>query len=192
MPFVRYLKANTMQAPSSSTITLLVLLPLIVWRVYARFRRMVGRQRLSRIRPWVTLAIFPVLLVLLGFAAHEHLERLLWLAGGLGLGALLGVFGLSKTRFEPTPQGLFYTPNAHLGIALSLLFVGRIAYRLFEIYAVEPTVQHGMGDFARSPLTLAVFGLLAGYYISYAIGLVRWRFRVLRAKREREALGREA
>lgn len=92
-----------MQAPSASTITLLVLLPLIVWRVYARFRRMVGRQRLSRIRPWVTLFIFPVLLALLGFAAHEHLERLWWLAGGLGLGALLGVFGLSKTRFEPTP-----------------------------------------------------------------------------------------
>jgi hypothetical protein len=40
---------------------------------------------------------------------------------------------------------------------------------------------------ARSPLTLAVFGLVAGYYISYAIGLARWRFRVLRAKREREA-----
>lgn len=181
-----------MQAPSSSTITLLVLLPLITWRVYARFRRMVGRQRLSKVRPWITLAIFPVLLVLLCFAAHEHPERLWWLAGGLGLGVLLGIFGLGKTQFEPTPQGLFYTPNAHLGIALSLLFVARIAYRLFEIYAAEPTVQHGMGDFARSPLTLAVFGLLAGYYISYAIGLVRWRFRVLRAKRQREAVQRDA
>jgi hypothetical protein len=49
-----------------------------------------------------------------------------------------------------------------------------------------------MGDFARSLLTLAVFGLLAGYYIRYAIGLVRWRFGVLRAKRECEALGRDA
>ncbi|MEO8391268.1 MAG: hypothetical protein ABI893_17835 [Polaromonas sp.] len=186
------MKGNIMQAPSSSTITLLVLLPLITWRVYARFRRMVGRQRLSKVRPWITLAIFPVLLVLLCFAAHEHPERLWWLAGGLGLGVLLGIFGLGKTQFEPTPQGLFYTPNAHLGIALSLLFVARIAYRLFEIYAAEPTVQHGMGDFARSPLTLAVFGLLAGYYISYAIGLVRWRFRVLRAKRQREAVQRDA
>jgi hypothetical protein len=72
------------------------------------------------------------------------------------------------------------------------LFVGRIAYRLFEIYAAEPAVQHGVDDFARSPLTLAVFGLLAGYYITYAIGLVRWRFGVLRAKRAREALKPEA
>jgi hypothetical protein len=36
--------------------------------------------------------------------------------------------------------------------------------------------------------TLAVFGLLAGYYIAYAIGLVRWRLRILSAKRQREAL----
>ena len=111
-----------------------------------------------------------------------------WLAGGLGFGSLLGFFGLNQTRFEPTPKGLFYTPNAHLGIALSLLFVARIAYRLVEAYAIEPTAPHGTSDFARSPLTLAVFGLLAGYYLTYALGLVRWRFRILRAKRQREAL----
>jgi len=181
-----------MQAPSSSTITLFVLLPLIAWRVYARFHRMVGRQRLSRVRPWITLVIFPSLLLLLGFAAQAHVERLWWLAGGIGLGSLLGRFGLRKTRFEPTPKGLFYTPNVHLGIALSLLFVARIAYRLVEVYVSEPTVPHGMDDFARSPLTLAVFGLLAGYYIIYAIGLVHWRWHILRAKRRREASKQEA
>jgi len=176
-----------MNLPHPSTLTLLVLFPLIAWRVYARFRRMVGRQRLSKVRPWITLAIFPTLLALLAFAALAHPERLLLLVGGIGLGAALGVFGLSKTRFEPTPQGLFYTPNAHLGIALSLLFVGRIAYRLVEVYFIDPTLPQGPADFARSPLTLAVFGLLAGYYISYAIGLVRWRLKVMEAKRRREA-----
>jgi hypothetical protein len=170
-----------------SAVTLLVLVPLIVWRMYSRFRRMVGRQRLSRVRPWVTLTIFPALILFIGLATLSQPQRLLWLAAGLLAGALLGVFGLGKTHFEPTPQGLFYTPNAHLGIALSLLFVARIAYRLIEIYAIDPGVPQGMDDFARSPLTLVVFGLLAGYYVAYAVGLVRWRFRVLRAKREREA-----
>jgi hypothetical protein len=33
-----------------------------------------------------------------------------------------------------------------------------------------------------------VFGLLAGYYIGYAIGLLRWRARVMRVKRAREAV----
>ena len=177
-----------MNAPISSTVTLLVLVPLIAWRVHTRFRRMVGRQRLSKVRLRVTLAIYTALLVLLCFAAHAHPLRLWWLAGGLGFGSLLGFFGLKKTRFEPMTKGLFYTPNAHLGIALSLLFVARITYRLVEVCVIEPTVPHGTGDFARSPLTLAVFGLLAGYYLTYTIGLVRWRFRILRAKRQREAL----
>jgi hypothetical protein len=181
-----------MNTLSPSTLMLVVLAPLIAWRVYARIRRAVGRQRLSRIRPWITLAVFPALIVLLCFASYSRPERLWWLAGGLFLGSLLGRFGLNKTRFEPTRQGLFYTPNVHLGIALSLLFVARIAYRLVEVYAVEASVPHATGDFARSPLTLAVFGLLAGYYMTYAIGLVRWRFRVLRAKRQREALNLDA
>ena len=177
-----------MHAPSPSTLTLLVLVPLLVWRIRARFRRMVGRQRLSRIRPWVTLAIFPTLLLLIGLASWSQPGRLAWLVAGLAAGAALGVFGLRKTQFEPTKAGLFYTPNAHLGIALSLLFVARIAYRFIELYAMGPGGPSGMGDFARSPLTLSVFGLLSGYYISYAIGLVRWRLQVLAAKRAREAV----
>ena len=176
-----------MQAPDSTTLTLLFLLPLLAWRIHARFRRMIGRQRLSRIRPWITLVIFPTLLLLLALAARAHVERLAGLAAAVALGALLGGWGLRKTSFEATKKGLFYTPNAHLGIVLSLLFVGRIVYRFVEAYTSAPGMPHGMGDFARSPVTLAVFGLLAGYYISYAVGLVRWRFRLLRAKRQREA-----
>jgi hypothetical protein len=26
-----------------------------------------------------------------------------------------------------------------------------------------------------SPLTMGLFGMLAGYYVTYAIGLLRWR-----------------
>jgi hypothetical protein len=181
-----------MQPPSSSTIALLALLPLLGWRVYARFRRAVGRQHLSSARPWITLTIFSILVVFLAYAAHTHVERLWWLAAGLSAGTLLALYGLRMTRFEPTPQGLFYTPNAYLGIAMSLLFLGRIVYRLFEVYAIRPEAFHGPSDFARSPLTLMVFGLIAGYYIAYSIGLVRWRYRVLQAERPLEALAGDA
>src|SRR6476659_4943869 len=117
-----------MQAPGPATITLLIAVPLILWRVYSRIRRMVGRQKLSKVRPWITVVIFPLIIAMLALATLTHPERLAWLAAGLAGGAMLGVYGLRKTRFEATPQGFFYTPNAHLGIALSLLLVGRIAY----------------------------------------------------------------
>jgi hypothetical protein len=158
-----------------STITLIVLIPLIVWRVYSRIRRMVGRQRLSKVRPWITLTLFPLIVAMLALATLHRPERLAILAGGLAIGIALAVFGLKRTKFEVTPQGFFYTPNAHLGIALSLLFVARILYRFVEIYAMNPTTPRDMREFGSSPLTLAVFGLLAGYYIGYAAGLVRWR-----------------
>jgi hypothetical protein len=161
-----------MQVPAPSTLAVFALIPLLAWRVYMRFRRMVGRQRLSPARPWITLGIFSAVIVALAFATHGHPERLVWLAAGAPAGACLGLYGLRITRFEPTPQGLFFTPNAYLGIAMSLLFLGRMMYRLVEVYTI--TASHGTPHFMGSPLTLAVFGLIAGYYVVYALGLLRW------------------
>jgi hypothetical protein len=176
-----------MNAANPSTATLFVFILLFAWSFYRRFRRMVGRQRLSNVRLWIRLILYPVFLGLLGVAMHRHPERLAWLAGALGLGLLLGVFGLKKTDFEPTPAGLFYTPHAHLGVALSLLFVARVAYRIFVIYAnpLQPQA-HSVEHFGENPLTLIVFGLLAGYNIAYTIGLLRWRSRTLRGGQQRE------
>jgi hypothetical protein len=177
-----------MQPITSSTVAYLAFASLVAWRVYARFRRMIGRQRLSKYRAPVTLALFGTLVVLVAMASVPHLDRLLWLAAALSCGFALGIFGLNRTRLEAVPgQGFFYTPNAPLGIALSLLFVARIAYRVYEVYVLDPNVPRGATEFAQSPLTLCAFGLLAGYYISYAVGLARWRARVLRAKKAREA-----
>jgi hypothetical protein len=160
---------------------LLALLPLIAWRMYARMRRMIGRQRLTRMRPWLTLVMFPLLLGLLALAARAHPERLWFLGIGVALGGAAGVFGLKKTGFERAPQGLFYTPNAYLGIGLSLLLVGRVIYRLVEVFVfgVAPAPAEP-NDFAVTPLTLGVVGLLAGYYIVYSAGLVRARAALLR------------
>ncbi|HTE39422.1 MAG TPA: hypothetical protein VK629_01250 [Steroidobacteraceae bacterium] len=168
--------------PSTATITLMALVPIVAWRTYARFKRMVGRQRLSKYRPWITLVIMPAIVLLLVFAARTHPERLALLFVGLAAGAALGVFGIKKTKFESTPTDSYYTPNAHLGIALSTLFVARIFYRMIEVFALDPTIPRGLDDFARSPLTLSTFGLLAGYYISYALGLLQWRSKTQRAK----------
>ena len=173
-----------MHAPSPSAIFIMALLPLFAWRIYMRFRRMVGRQRLSRARPWITLGIFTAVVVLMLFAAQGHARALWGLAAGLPVGAALALYGLRITRFEPTPHGLFYTPNAYLGIAMSLLFFGRILYRLIEVYQI--TAAHARPDFLKSPLTLSVFGLIAGYYTVYAIVLLIWRNRVEASSRSLE------
>lgn len=181
-----------MNSPHPSLVSLAVIVPLVAWRVYSRFKRMVGRQALSRYRPWVHLVLFPTLIVLLSWAGRAEPVRLAWLGGGLVLGLALSVYGLKKTQFEITPGRLYYTPHAPLGIALSLLFVGRIAYRFAEVYLLDAAYAPGVTGFIHSPVTLSVFGLLAGYYTGYAAGLVRWRWGVLLRKAERDARKPEA
>ena len=170
-----------MSAAHPAVLPWLALILLIAWRVVRRVRRMVGRQKLSAVRPWVTVVLFPTLAVLLALAALVHPERLAWLATGLAAGAALGVWGMNLTRFESTPQGVYYTPNLHLGIALSLLLIGRVLFRFVQVLSIADAMpgaamtSFGGPEFVRSPSTLGIFGLLAGYYTAYAVGLLRRR-----------------
>jgi membrane protein CcdC involved in cytochrome C biogenesis len=156
----------------------IAIIALIAWRMKSRMRRLIGRQRLSRVRPWVTTVIFPLLVAMLSYPALQQQHLGLYLALGIVVGIVLGVLGLRLTRFEVTTEGLFYTPSAHLGAVLSALLVARIAYRL----AVGGFTDPGAGSAAPlgaglTPLTLLLIGTLAGYYTSYAIGLIRWSLR---------------
>jgi hypothetical protein len=152
------------------------IIALIAWRLYSRVRRSIGRQRLSAVRPWITLTVFPLVLLLLAFSLRAQPLAAMSLAGGLAVGIALGLLGLRLTRFEASAQGLFYTPSAHLGIALSLLLVCRIAYR-FAVYGLPGSAGAPPPGAALTPLTLLILGTLAGYYCAYAIGLLRWSFR---------------
>ena len=152
-----------------------VAVPIIVWRMYSRIRRNIGRQHYSKWRPWLTMTIFPIIVILISMGAVSQPLKLLAMAGGIVAGAALGVFGTRHTKFENTPEGIFYTPNAHIGIALSVIFFARVLYRMFQLYSLDPNAQPNPNDFASSPLTLSIFGLLAGYYVTYAIGLIRYQ-----------------
>jgi hypothetical protein len=164
------------QGNSSILVTVLIL-ALVAWRLYARSRRLIGRQRLSKWRPWVTVTLLPLLLVVMSVLSRHQPPALWALVGGAIAGIALGILGLRLTKFETTPTGPCYTPSAHLGIALSTVLVLRIAYRFIQ---ASPAVSTGAppGSYSSSPMTLLIFGALALYYITYAIGLIRWRRRI--------------
>ena len=150
---------------------------LIAWRLYSRLRRLVGRQRLSPLRAWLTVSLFPLLIALLLVRSLAHPVTALALAGGVAAGVALARYSLRRTKFERTPLGGFYTPNAHVGIALSLLLVARVGYRAAQMYLFSQAAATDSIAFLHSPLTLILFGMLAGYYVAYAVGLLRWRRR---------------
>ena len=73
----------------------------LAWRIYSRTRRLVGRQRLSRVRPWLTIVVFPLLVALLLLESYRHGGAAWGLAAGVVVGLGLGWYGLRLTRFEP-------------------------------------------------------------------------------------------
>ena len=161
-------------------IAVVVMIPLIAWRLYRRVRSHIGRQTSRMRRHWTTVVFFPLVAALVALGARVHPGALAGLGAGIAIGVGLAIWGLKLTRFEQTAAGYFYTPNAHIGIALSVVFVARIAWRLLEMQelAGHPGPP---GDFAGSPLTLAIFGALAGYYTAYAAGMLRWRYSLRKA-----------
>jgi hypothetical protein len=142
---------------------------LMVWSIIRRVRRNIGRQKLRPRRAIISIIILTLVSVLIVSTALHDAKLPLGFGGGLLLGGLLGLAGLRLTRFETTDEGHFYTPNTHIGIGLSVLFAGRIAYR-FIVLGDVATAQNPVPPF-QSPLTFFIFGLTVGYYIVYQIGL---------------------
>jgi hypothetical protein len=149
------------------------LAPLVAWRVYSRVKRLTTRQRSRTWRHRTTLVFFPLLVLMLGWMASTNPLALLAFLVCLAGGSLLGVLALSKTAFEQEGDQFYFTPHARIGMMVASLFLARMAWRAWEFYSTGSMANNH--DFAKSPLTLAVFGILAGYYMTYALGLLRWR-----------------
>jgi hypothetical protein len=158
--------------------------------IYRRFRRNFGRQELRPGR--MTLRI--VLLAAVGCAllpmALRSAQYLSAEFAGAALGIGLGLWGAQRTRFMMSGGRLYYVPHTYTGIAVSLLFLGRLAFRVVQVYAgaqtthvadpVDPSLAFAPTSMVRSPLTVGIFFVLAGYYGWY-YGWVLWKSKHLNA-----------
>lgn len=162
----------------TTTLALLVLVPLLVWRIYSRLKRLTSRQQSHLWRHWTAVILCPLLLLGLAFSTKFDVLPLSCLAAGALAGGWLGFFGIKLTRFENTGKTLFYTPNRYLGMSVAMLFAARMIYRGMELYMnSRALIPQPNEPFGQSPLTLLTLGLVAGYYAIYGWGLVRWRLR---------------
>jgi hypothetical protein len=161
---------------------------LIVLAVYRRLRRSFGRQPLRPGRMVFRIVLLSVIGVLLlittglrsgAFAAATF--------SGLAAGVLLALWGASRTRFESIGTQRYYVPHTYTGIAVSLLFIGRVAYRLLQTYemthgaraAITAGPETGAAGYVSSPLTLGLFFVLVGYYVYY-LGFILWKSKHLK------------
>lgn len=164
----------------TSTIALLLLAPVLVWRIYSRIKGMMKRQRSIMQRHYTGAGAFTAMALIPASQFLTEPAMLAWLLVGVGGGIAYGVWGLRLTRYEITPEGYFFTPNPRLGLVIAMLFVAVIMYIGFEIYANQgsglpvPRVT----DYVFS---LPSLGLVAGYFGTYSVGLLRWRWKLRKA-----------
>ena len=146
-----------------------MLVGLFLWAMYRRVRRNIGRQKLKPRRLIVSLVILSLVTLFLLAAAVTRPLLALTFGGGALLGVAASFLGLRHTKFETTPAGHFYTPNTYLGVALSLLLLGRMIYRFVQLQDQAYATAHPA--VWQSPLTFFIIGLTIGYYLAYYTGL---------------------
>lgn len=157
------------------TVFPLIMVPLMAYAVWRRVRGNFGPQPIRRKRMVARIVIFSLAAGLMALSGLYNLKLLEGLLGGLAGGAALGLLGLRLTRFGQDPKGAdVCIPNPWLGAALTALLVGRLAWRFL---VVMPQMQDAATAYAgsplgNSPLTVLVFGLMIGYYITYYAGLL--------------------
>jgi hypothetical protein len=157
-----------------TTIVLLLLVPLAVWRIYSRLKASIVRTESELWKHYLKGGVAAAVIVVLAVLSIGKWQALGALAAGAALGAFLGRRQFGLTRLHNRPEGFFYTPDRRLPLLILMLFFSRLIYRLFEAYlhmhdgiALDP-------DFLGNPVTTVVFGLVAGFYAMYSALLVRW------------------
>src|ERR1700749_2694624 len=82
-----YTRSPMQPAQPHSLLVPLLLGALVIWRFYSRIRRMVTRQKLSKVRPWITVCVFPILVIAFTVISIAHPLPLVAMAGGGGFRA---------------------------------------------------------------------------------------------------------
>lgn len=113
-------------------IVLMVVLMVALWplAIYLRLRRSGERRQLRGWMvglQWISLLVSLLLLLLVAtLAGHWWPQSLQWVLAGLAIGSGLGLLARVFARVESRPAGLYVTPAAWLGWALTALVALRL------------------------------------------------------------------
>jgi hypothetical protein len=161
---------------SLTTLALIALVPLLVWRIYSRLKQQMTRQRSIMSRHYTGLFVFVVMLLIPASELGDRPFQLAALAAGAIAGIALGTYGLRRTRFEDTPEGYFFTPPSRMGILVAMLLVARVIYLGIEIYMNQGSNKPNP-RFTDSPVTMLCLGITAAYFATFSASFMRWRQR---------------
>ncbi|MBB6733204.1 DUF1453 domain-containing protein [Cohnella zeiphila] len=164
------------------SVQLVLIVCLVAFAVYRRVRRTVGWQTLRPKSMTVRSVILCVLGVLFLVLGGLHPVSLVSDIIGIVLGIVLAYVGASLTRFEQRGGKLQYLPNPWLGTIVTVLFLGRLAYRMYWMFsrsgqdAMQNVSGAGANPFTGmggSSWAAGLMMIMFAYYVAYAVLLLR-------------------
>ena len=164
-----------------TTLALLLLTPILVWRIYTRLKTQMARQRSILSRHYTGVLVFVGMILVSLSEVITRPYSLGALAAGTALGVFWGGFALRRTKYEDTEGGYFFTPPMRLGIVMAMVLVARVLYIGVGLYASQQGIGSPAPRFADSPLTMPCVGLTGGYFGAYSVGLLLWRRKLRQA-----------
>jgi hypothetical protein len=165
---------------SLTTLALIALIPVLVWRIYQRLKSQMARQRSILSRHYTGLLVFGAMVLVPIVELGDRPFSLAALAAGAIAGIGLGTYGLRRTRFEDTSEGYFFTPPMRMGVLVAMLLVARLIYLGIEIYMNQGSSQPNP-RLSDSPVTMFCVGLTGAYFATFSASLMRWRQRLRKA-----------
>lgn len=144
--------------------------------IYRHTKRTIGFQKLAKRRLTFRLTLFSLLGVIIFLLGFVHPIHFIGYILGLAAGATLGMTAIRHTRFEQRTDGWYYRTHLWVEIAVLVLFLSRIVYRLAFIALSSNPASLNPADpmqFTKDPLTAGVFFILVSYYVLYLSYLLR-------------------
>jgi hypothetical protein len=142
--------------------------------IYRRIRRSFGQQPLQPKRMRARIAIFLIIGCLMLPVATRSIASGSSMLAGAAAGVALALWGAARTRYLKIANQLHYVPHTYTGMAISALFLGRLIFRLTQVYGNATDQAFATTPMAQSPLTIGLFFTLIGYYACY-YAVVLWK-----------------
>jgi hypothetical protein len=138
--------------------------------LYRRVRRTIGFQKANPGRLGFRIGLFALVGLLLLGAGFVHPILYLADAAGIVCGIALALLAVKYCTFETRGPDLYYRTHIGIEAAVLALFIGRIVYRLFFLFAAGPQTSSdpaAMQQWTKDPWTAVIFFILVSYYIGY-------------------------
>lgn len=145
--------------------------------LYRRFKRTVGFQKLTPSRFRFRITVFGIIGCLFLYLGFLHPLNLIADGVGLVCGLVLSHFAIKHTQLEKREDGWYYSTHLGVQVAVLLLLVARIGYKLLTMYTMPPEVLAAANadpaqQFTKDPLTVGVFFVLVSFYIRFLLHLL--------------------